>query len=389
MKHWQNLFIISLFSVFFTLCQSQQNQVPASNNAFNKQKTKSNIYTQIEQGIEYEKTAEYEKALELYETALKTLKSEPYLYERLGWTYYRLNQYKKAEFYFLQALSLNEKDSTAMAGLGRIYRVQKNYQKSIWYLDKAIQNNSKLDWAFQEAGFCYLDLTLQSVKKTDIDIQKPDYDLIQVKTALTYFTRSIMLNPTNFESYAGRGFAHFLLKNYNKAERDLIRTIKENPHFVWAYDKLKEVYLAQNFYKKARNILQSGIDANPDHFELYNNLAWIYLQEWEKQEYSIPIDENKEKNQNKDYDKALLLCEKALYLSEWKSPEIIDTYIRLLLHKDNVQKAEEIWKKSIITLPENQDIKNLLNLIESSKKNNTPDNLFPNESEEIKNNNDN
>ncbi|HBG41607.1 MAG TPA: hypothetical protein DDW85_09365 [Porphyromonadaceae bacterium] len=169
-KQIMKTIVLSLFfSIFvFSLLNAQNN----------------NVQEIIQQGVELHDAAEYKKAIEKYQEALKIdPKSNQAVYE-MSLSYLQLKDYKKASEYSTKVINSNNKELSVGA-----YAVKSEALAEMDMIDEAIQ---LLKDGLQRNGDEYLlhfNLALNYYKKRDLD------------NALTHVKRAIDLDKTHSGAY--------------------------------------------------------------------------------------------------------------------------------------------------------------------------------------------
>lgn len=104
---------------------------------------KQRIYIKpvLEQAEEYEKIAEYEKALELYLELYRNYPDDIQIIYQVGRAYSFLQNYTVAENYLLLCLSLNPGYDDARIALSYVYYWQKEYEKALEQANFVLKNN--------------------------------------------------------------------------------------------------------------------------------------------------------------------------------------------------------------------------------------------------------
>jgi len=107
-------------------------------------------------GIAYLRTGEFEKSLEKLEKAREADKNYPPIYNTLGVLYQRLGDKVKAEAFFMQALDLNGADSSTLNNYGQFLCQESRFDEAEAAFLKAANNPlyATPEIAFSNAGIC-------------------------------------------------------------------------------------------------------------------------------------------------------------------------------------------------------------------------------------------
>jgi tetratricopeptide (TPR) repeat protein len=142
--------------------------------------------------------------------------------------------------------------------LGRAYQLQGKKMNPIVLYKKVIQLDPNHMWSLYQLGKLYL------------------YD--DTQQSLSYFLRAINLNMDNAKVWKEYGDALLLTENIKEAKRAYKRSIKIDPYFATAYNKIGELELYKNsdLQSATMNFLKA-IQYNPDHVFAMHNMANIAI----------------------------------------------------------------------------------------------------------------
>ncbi len=101
--------------------------------------------------------------------------------------------------------------------------------------------------------------------------------------AIDDFNRAIVLDPNYAAAYGGRGFSYALTGDYERAIDDFNRAIALNTEDAAAYSGRGLVYAYLDDYYHAIDDFDQAIVLNPDNSSYYCNRgeAWLHLSEWD------------------------------------------------------------------------------------------------------------
>jgi tetratricopeptide (TPR) repeat protein len=167
-----------------------------------------------------------------------------------------------------------------------------NTQKAVAHYDEAIRVDPKFANPYIGRGNAY-----QSKNEPDKAIA--DYD------------EAIRLDPKRAFPYTARGNAYQFKNEPDKAIADYDEAIRLDPKFALSYTARGNAYQSKNDYDKAIADYDEAIRLDPKDAIAYNSLAWL-LATCAQAGF-------------RDGQKAVEYAAKAFELSEWKSPDFVDT----------------------------------------------------------------
>jgi tetratricopeptide (TPR) repeat protein len=190
---------------------------------------KADAYKYGKEGIEAAKNKNWDKAIDLFQKAVKADPKEANNYNNLGLAYKGANKLDDA----IKAFSGGIDAEATYAGYlnrGITYTTQEKYDKAIEDLDHAVKLNSDSVAAKRFRAFAYL-------QHKDYAKAVEDYNVVlKEKDDVTILDR--------------RAFALWNLKEYDKAIDDFTKIIKEKPDAKEAYLDRSYVYELKKDYAK-------------------------------------------------------------------------------------------------------------------------------------------
>ena len=156
----------------------------------------------------------------------------------------------------------------SLFAIGQIQYSEENYEDAIQTIKTAISSTDSkdingLDAAYFRLGWLY---------------QVPFND---IKSALSYYNKAVLLNPDNAAIYNNRGVAYRSQEEYEKAIEDYNQALFLNPDDAIAYNNLGTVNYAQGDYEQAITNYNQAISLNPNYAEPYHNRGLVYSKQWE------------------------------------------------------------------------------------------------------------
>lgn len=167
------------------------------------------------------------------------------------------------------------------------------------------------------------------------------FDREEYDTALSYYTKSIKLEPNSFEIYNNRGNTYACKGEYGEAIADFDRALKLNPNFAMPYYNRGFIYAHQNKYDQAIADFDRALKLNVNFPEAYYMRGAVYEA---KNEYEKAVS---------DFDRAILL-----------NPDYAEAYYgRAIAYsslKEYGKAATDIKKSQVLGFPVNPKMVELL-----------------------------
>src|SRR5690606_15328870 len=157
-------------------------------------------------------------------------------------------------------------------------KAQENFQEAAVAYSQAIERDPNLAAAWNGRGECMLELQQLDAASTDFNyaLEKTpndpkvlsnighilvnySRDAATATTAIRRLDDAIAGNPADARAYRDRGYAHALLREFDKAEADIKKAAEIDPADYENFQVLANVYLFQDNYAKAIDALSSAI----------------------------------------------------------------------------------------------------------------------------------
>jgi Tfp pilus assembly protein PilF len=164
--------------------------------------------------------------------------------------------------YFKKSVEANEKNINPYISLGRYYVIQIEAEKAVPYLEKALDVDSTATEVYIVLGQAYIDLEeyekASKILEKSADILK-DNPGILYNLALSYFQAG------NSELATDRA-------------KEVINIEGVEPEIKSrSYNLLGQIYITEEKFNDAINILEEAIQNNPNNCEAYHLMAIAYL----------------------------------------------------------------------------------------------------------------
>ena len=213
--------------------------------AHNKSYVEADSITYFQRGVEAHQREDLDTAIAYYD---EIISAEPEntsiladIYYNRGTAYSTIGEYDRAIEDLTKAIELRPNDSRAYYNRGGTYIDKKIYGLAIRDFDRAL-NLSPDDPSL------YL---LRGVA----NIEKQEYEF-----AASDFSRAIALNPNHADAYNGRGVTHYRSGDLGSAIADYSNAIQLNPNSEHAYYNRGEAWLHLREWRKAQDDLLTAKD---------------------------------------------------------------------------------------------------------------------------------
>ena len=117
---------------------------------------KADAYQFGKDGIEAAKNKQWDKAIDLFQKAVKADPKEANTHNNLGLAYKGAGKMKEAIKAFSDAIEVEPNNTAGYINRGTVYTLEKNYDKAIEDLNKAIQLTPDSVPAYRFRAFAYL-----------------------------------------------------------------------------------------------------------------------------------------------------------------------------------------------------------------------------------------
>lgn len=183
---------------------------------------------------------------------------------------------EEAMEYFKKSIEANEKNINPYISLGRYYVIEREAEKAIPYLEKAITIDSSSTEISIALGQAYIDLEQY---ERAIRILEKSADILKDNPGILYNLALSYFQAGNYESAIGKA-------------KEVINIEGTDPEIKSrSYDLLGQIYITEEKYSDAINILEKAIKDNPNNCEAYHLIAIAYLKIDNKQLSSKYADE--------------------------------------------------------------------------------------------------
>jgi len=204
------------------------------------------------------------RAFELVKLSEETESSEAlsYSYNLHGNILSLMDKNEEAMEYFKKSIEANEKNINPYISLGRYYVIQREAKKAIPYLEKAMAIDSSSTEVSIALGQAYID---QEEYGKAIRILEKSADILKNSPGILYNLALSYFQAGNYASAIER-------------VKEVINLDGVEPEIKSrSYNLLGQVYITDEKYNDAINVLDEAIQNNPNNCEAYHLLAIAYL----------------------------------------------------------------------------------------------------------------
>ncbi len=194
-------------------------------------------------------------------------KSAESLYDE-GIDYLKSNEFSKAKERFEKAIALKPSYPKAWFQLGYVNGTLYNKDRAIECYKKAIELDPKDEEAWYNLGNEYLHYG--RVEPLVGDPYEEEWG--KPEEAINCYEKAVEIDPNFGFAWNNMGYAHFQLKNYQKAVEYHQKAVDLDPKNDSALINLGNAYYFVGNYEKPVEIYEKAIELFPE-----NNMAWVVL----------------------------------------------------------------------------------------------------------------
>ena len=211
----------------------------------------------VEEGIEFYKKGEKDKAFEKFNLAIQLDSNYARAFGNRGRIYFEQNKFGKALKDLIRAIELDDSQYLFHHNLGNVYFSTKKFDQAIDSYEKSIEINHENAWAYENIGVIY-------------------YQRIEMEKALEYFEMALQYDQSEAQFFHNKGGALMYLKNYTKALCDFEDAIKLEPKSSWAHANLGIIFSEQEKLEESLKHRDIAIRLDPNNNVFYKSRSEIY-----------------------------------------------------------------------------------------------------------------
>jgi tetratricopeptide (TPR) repeat protein len=336
-------------------------------------------------GNTYKGLEKYQQSLAAYRSVLAINPNNKEVQNNIALLYKAMNKPELANNAYQQAIDNGSQSEIPLYNKSNDLMRAGNYKEAVVLLKKALLANPSFTDAYNQLGICYAELK-------------------QHELALETYSKGISLDDKNATLYINRAGTYKMLNKIELARNDYLASLKLDPsnkiaYYTLAkmYDQQDDVAQANQYYQLATEanvnaleyfidysafllnngkpqdtvaLLQYGIKAHPEDYQLLVNLASAYgdLGEHKKNEATLkkaitiqPNNYSAYYNLGNHYfieKKDFAQAEKNYLLTIEKNPSLVLAYLNLATVYDNSGKREQafsIYKKLLSKFPKSYE----------------------------------
>lgn len=193
----------------------------------------------------FRKSAQYEKAEEIYKFLAQLNSEEASLYYRtiLG-MYNEAKMHDKAIEASKALIKLDPSNADAVYNLGYMYSTLKKYREAIQSFKDALVLRPNFEYAYANIGNC-------------------SFQIKNYSQALWAYEKIVEINPQNSDGWFNMAVSFMQLKRYNNALKALKKTIELRPNYAIAYYNMAIVYMNLRDNYNARDVYKQLTKIDP------------------------------------------------------------------------------------------------------------------------------
>jgi tetratricopeptide (TPR) repeat protein len=233
-------------------------------------------HSYVKEGIAYYDSSLYDKALQVWQQALKEDSANAELHNFIGMAYQHKGDVNQAINYFSQAIKLKPDYYQAHNNLGYMYFLQNDYENANKEYDKALA--IKPDFA-QAKNNKELLKTVKSGK-----ISKQAFDIVEkagkewdYAKQIELYRQALLLNPDYAKAHNNIAVAFYYEDEQDSAYAHLNEAIRLNSDYQEALNNLGYLYKNDGDYGLAQIYFLRALTINPNYLSALDNLGETYL----------------------------------------------------------------------------------------------------------------
>ena len=176
-----------------------------------------------EQALERLNNYQYDRALDLLSACYKEYANDPAYLSRLAYCYFQLGRYPDAKLFYNSILKLDSTNTQAISSLGSIFEKENNQREALRYYVYWASLDSNSSFAFKRSGFTAI--------RSGLGME-----------GILFFLKAHELNPADIETI----------------------------------DQLSTLYLQSEQLDYAEQVLQKGLNIDPNNIRLLQNKARLF-----------------------------------------------------------------------------------------------------------------
>jgi len=228
----------------------------------------------VEQGWDYYKEHDYQRASGEFEKAISAGHSEAATHEGLGWCYYWLGRYDSAEEEFTKALSIDPALGGAIKGITEVKKWRYLQFNRAWQLFNNQDYTTALALFQQILNDQTNRLPAGEIWKVHSGMGWCHYYLNNFVEAEKSFRNILSIYKGNEHALKGLGFTLYRLGKSDDAEKILKEALEKHPEWSDTYSILGWTYYNQQKFQEAQKTFEQALSVDPSYSDALYGLAW-------------------------------------------------------------------------------------------------------------------
>jgi tetratricopeptide (TPR) repeat protein len=216
----------------------------------------------------YEKTGQYDKALDEFQKIINSGKGNASIYKEIAKIY---EDYKEdnaqAVAYYRKYLKADPKAKDAKEIEEKLKESEEEKERIVEY-KRAVERRPE-----HSTSHYNLAVLLQRQGK--------------FKDAIGEYLKALAIDQNNAQAYFNLGYSYDKLKMYDRAIRAYRMAIMYKPDYVKAYNNLAAAYKEKGWHGKAITAFSKALEIDPDYAQAHLGLASIYANELKNRQKAI------------------------------------------------------------------------------------------------------
>lgn len=294
-------------------------------------------------------------------------------YNQLGVFYTRNKQYVEAIDCFKKALKIDFSLTEVHYNLAYLYMDREEYSTALPYLKEVVLANADDYETYYLMGICCVRSDMEKEAEiffSEANRLKPEHipsainlckllikknDYAKAKNILLY---AYMIDSSHPEVNLLLGIIYKMQKKYTRAMHYLRETLLKDKNNTEAYNLLGECCVESGMDKQAESFFSMATKLDSMYLEAFYNLGSLYYRQ-EKQDNAIyTLEEYLKTKEAADTINAL--WSENTHSNDNDAVLVYNLLGHCYKAKKNLNKARDLWEKSLAIQPQQQDIKDLL-----------------------------
>lgn len=214
-------------------------------------------------------------------------------------SYNAQQQLQKANDCYMKVIELDSTITGVYLNMGSNFHALANYQQAINCYNKGIAIDSSESGFYNNRANSYLKLNefekAINDNQTAVRLTKKWTDTLafnigniywkwgKLDSALTYYNRSIAINPVKTNAYTNKSFVYLEMGDFIHAKEAILTALNIEPQSYSNLNNLGYIYFKLGDIEQAINYIERSKSINPQNAWVYRNLGLIYQSKQQKE----------------------------------------------------------------------------------------------------------